>query len=288
MLRDYIKRLYREAAPLLYSRKKFKLFLRRSLQDVDSRIRDVMLSINVLPSIINPVPLRPPFGKSMLVIAPHQDDEIIGCGGMMVLQKDTGGLLKLVFVMDGGDEFHEDGYSSRKELVDIREKEALLVAGRLGIESPVFLRQQAFNDADVSTVAEKLHDCLVSAKADVVLTPFILDHNHDHRLTNFALAHALLNIKDKPRILGYEVWGLCIPNVIVNIDKVMPEKQHLLSLYKSQLKGTDYLNCTTGLNMYHSRTFGAGECKFAERFFEMPGDEFVDVVGRLRNEASGY
>jgi hypothetical protein len=34
--------------------------------------------------------------------------------------------------------------------------------------------------------------------------------------------------------------------------------------------------------MFHSMHFGAGECRFAERFFEMPASDFVRVVNEIR------
>jgi hypothetical protein len=120
--------------------------------------------------------------------------------------------------------------------------------------------------------------------ADVIFTPFILDHNIHHRLTNFALADALNGHTLRPKIIGYEVWALTIPNIILNIDSVMGEKRRLLGLYKSQLSGKDYLHGITGLNMYHSMNFGAGECRFAERFFEMPAVEFGRLMRRIRKE----
>jgi len=68
-----------------------------------------------------------------------------------------------------------------------------------------------------------------------------------------------------------------------NIDSVIDKKIRLLSYYVSQVSGTDYVNCTVGLNMYHSKSFGAGECKYAERFFDIPGDDYVQVIRKIRS-----
>jgi len=34
--------------------------------------------------------------------------------------------------------------------------------------------------------------------------------------------------------------------------------------------------------MYHSMAFGTGECSYAERFFEMPAVEFINVIKDIR------
>jgi hypothetical protein len=82
--------------------------------------------------------------------------------------------------------------------------------------------------------------------------------------------------------MGYEVWGLTVPNVIVKIDEVHAEKRRLIEFYESQLSGKDYAHGIMGLNMFHSLHFGAGECAYAERFFEMPSPEYVRAVRAVR------
>jgi len=286
MLRDYIRRLYRFLIPFLYARTNYKLFLRKTILDLDREIGMMMCAIDILPSIISPIALKPPFGKAALVVAPHQDDEIIGCGGALLLQLHAGAEVHIVFVQDGGDEYRQDGFSAREELVRIRESEASRVASALGIAPPVFLRFNSLNPDKVKTISEHLYRMMVELDPDIIFSPFILDYNWDHRISSYALAEAIGRLKKKPKVWGYEVWGLCIPNVIVNIDDVMDKKQALLSMYASQTAGTDYVNCTTGINMYHARAFGAGVCRYAERFFEMPGDDFVKVVNALRLKSS--
>ena len=283
MLRDYFKKAYRTLVPLLYSRSKYRLFMQTSFTALDKRIRTIICATDMMPWIVKPIPVKAPFGKSMLVIAPHQDDEIIGCGGAMLLQLAKGKKVHVVFVQDGGDEHKEDGLS-RDVMIAIREQEACRVAAQMGISPPVFLRHAGLGMQNIRKIAEELKDEIAKTGADVIFVPFFLDRNSDHIITNYALAEALSDITPSIKVFGYEVWGLCIPNIILNIDTVMKDKQELLSYYESQLKGTDYVNCTTGLNMYHSRSFGAGVCKYAERFFEIPAKEYVQVVNTIRME----
>ncbi len=280
-LRNGARRLYREMMPLLYGRTNYKLFLQRSFVSLDRRAAAILCSTNVLPGFIRPVPIKAPFGRSMLVVAPHQDDEIIGCGGAMLLQKQAGLDVHVVFTQDGGNEHAEDG-RTREEQIAIREAEACAVAAAMGIPEPVFLRSAQLRGEDEERLITRLTEEMERIRADAVFTPFFLDYNYDHQLTNFVLAEALARTTLQPRVYGYEVWGLTVPNVIVNIDTVQDEKSRLLSMYPSQLSGKDYVHGITGLNMFHSLHFGAGDCRFAERFFEMPSAEFVETVRAIR------
>lgn len=282
-IRNYFRRIYRIIIPYLYSKKNYKLFLFRGLVHMDKTTRAVMSAMDTFSSIMKPVPIKAPFGKSLLVVAPHQDDEIIGCGGAMILHKRSGKELNVLFVQDGGDEHKEDGLS-RSDLISIRESEACRVAKELGISSPTFLRFKEIQHDNISEIAEAIKDNIRVTRADTIFAPFFLDYNIDHRMTVYALSESLKGLSHKPVIYGYEVWGLCIPNVILNIDSVIQKKKKLLSHYVSQISGTDYINCITGLNMYHSKAFGAGECKYAERYFETPGDTFVDIVDKIKEQ----
>ena len=92
---------------------------------------------------------------------------------------------------------------------------------------------------------------------------------------------ALKGIGWEVRVFQYEVWGLCIPNLIVVIDDVMDAKIEMLNQFRFANSALDYTHSTKGLNMFHSRMLGAGLCRYAERFFELPKMEYVDLVSRV-------
>lgn len=284
-LRNALRRLYRELIPLLYGRTNYKMFLQRTFVALDRRAIAILGSTNVLPAYIKPIPVKAPFGRSMLVVAPHHDDEIIGCGGAMLLQLRAGKEAHVVFTQDGGDEHAEDG-RTREDQIALREAEALKVAEEMGIPEPKFLRKVTLAGDEEAKLVDELEAELLRTKADVVMTPFVLDYNHQHQRTNFALAQAIARLSKKPKVMCYEVWGLTVPNVVVNIDEVQSEKARLLELYVSQVEGTDYVHAITGLNMYHSIHFGSHDCRFAERFFEVPGGEFSEIMQTIREKVS--
>jgi LmbE family N-acetylglucosaminyl deacetylase len=281
MIRNYLRRMYRTALPLLYSRNQFKLFLKSALGDIDLRVQALASVTDYFSSSIRPIPIQAPFGKSMLIVAPHQDDETIGCGGVLALQVRSGQAAGIVILQDGADG-HEDLGMPRQTLVDLRNEESRRAAAVIGLESPLFLNYSRLDDS-VPQAAEALRRILHERRIDAVFTPFLLDGHVDHRSTNYILASALKQIPWDVRVLGYEVWGLAIPNVLVIIDDVIEDKLKMLSCFTFANKAVDYVHSTKGLNMYRSRLLGSGECKYAECFFELPRQEFIDLAERIHS-----
>ena len=283
MFRNYLQRLYRTIVPMIYRKSNYKLFLQRSFVQLNGDVRRIALATDVLSSVVRPIMLNAPLGRSMLVVAPHQDDEIIGCGGALLLQLKAGRRASVVFVQDGGNE-HEESGLSREQLVGLREVEANRVADALQIDRPLFLRQADVNRRTVPDIAAALRAELERTQADCVMVPFFLDYNTEHQYSNVALAEALASVERNVRVFGYEVWGLCVANTALVIDSVMARKQELLSYYQSQISGTDYVNAVTGLNMYRSRALGAGTCKYLECYFEIPSSEYVPLIRKIYPE----
>jgi len=284
MIRSWLRRLYRLVIPLLSGRKQFKLFLNATLGDVDRRMLALASATDYFAGFVRPVPIKAPFGKSMLILAPHQDDEAIGCGGALILQLRTGNAAAIVLLQDGADG-HEELGMSRQALTELRNEESRRAAAAVGVESPVFLGYARLAES-VPQASEQVRGIIRERKADAIFVPFVLDAHPDHRSANYILAEALKGIDWNVRVFGYEVWGLCIPNVLVVIDEAMEDKMRMLACFTWANSAIDYTHSTKGLNMYHSRMLGAGECRYAERFFELPRKEYIELVERIRAAGS--
>ena len=278
--REYIRQAYRFLLPLLYGRTRFKLFLKTSLEDIDLTVRQIACVTDSLSPALRPIRIHPPFGKSMLVIAPHQDDETIGCGGVMALQARSGGAVSIVLLTDGAFEADQVGMT-RQELTALRNQESRSAAAALGVQEPIFLDHPDLV-AEPGRIADQLAEILRSRKIDVVFTPFLLDGHFEHRQANSIVAQALGQAGGNIRVLGYEVWGFAIPNVIVAIDDVMELKTRALECFHFANRAVDYTWTTRGVNMYRSRLTEVGICRYAECFFETPAEEFIELAGRIQ------
>jgi N-acetylglucosamine malate deacetylase 1 len=284
-VRNYVRRLYRLLFPFIFSRSQYKLFMNTAVATIDLRMQALASATDYFSGFLRAIPIKAPFGKSMLVVAPHQDDETIGCGGVLALQKASKHSASIVLLQDGAGECESRGMT-REEMNQLRNDESRRAAAVIDMEPPVFL-----NHADLARsipeATESVRRILMERKVDAVFVPFVLDGHPDHRVANYILAGALEGISWDVRVFGYEVWGFCIPNVMVVIDEVMDQKLEMLTCFRFANSAIDYVSSTKGLNMFHSRMLGAGECKYAERFFEVPRTEYIDLVKRVRAAETG-
>jgi len=201
----------------------------------------------------------------VLVIAPHPDDESIGCGGMLLLHVSRGDQVVPVFLTSG-----ELGlrHLPREEAWRIREGEARNAAEILGIASPVFLRRSDwFVGEDVKGAAEGLESVLKKETPDLIYLPHALEWHPDHKAALLVLRAALKNCGiPAPVLRSYEVWT---PQTeydhVEDISSVMPRKIQALAAHKSQMEGEfDYKRAVIGLNQFRGAL--AGKCAFAEVF----------------------
>jgi LmbE family N-acetylglucosaminyl deacetylase len=279
MIREYFRRGYRTMLPLLYARSNFKLFLKVGLGELDLRLQQLASVTDLFSSAVRPIPIQAPFGRSLLVLAPHQDDEIIGCGGALALQVDSGSAARIVILHDGADGCEELGMR-REELSALRNEESRRAAAVLGLE-PRFL-SHANLAAESGKAVQEVGRLISETHADAIFAPFPLDGHPDHRTTNYILADALKTVGWNVRVFGYEVWGFCIPNVIVVIDRAIDRKMEMLACFTFANQAVDYIQTTKGVNMYRSRLLGPGMSKYAECFFEAPKAEYIELVNRIR------
>lgn len=219
---------------------------------------------NAVPALM-PVPAA----RRVLVLAPHMDDETIGCGGAILQHVQAGARIDVVFVTDGamGFELGARQLSSHAERVELRRSEARAACDLLGVHERHFLDlPDGRSQADASAVSA-LFDIVAQARPDVVYLPFLTDSHHDHQTCN-ALMLALLA---KDPSLGsllcacYEVWTPLYPNSIVDISVQIDSKMAALACYKSQLAMNNYLNSVRGLNAY--RAIANNSQGYAEAFY---------------------
>lgn len=202
--------------------------------------------------------------QNVLVIAPHPDDEVIGCGDAVRLRAERDERVAAVFLTSG-----ELGLKSLPQIQawKIRENEARQAARVLGLAELYFLRQPDWMLGEhVSAAAGLLRKVLASEKPDVIYLPHPKDGHPDHQATLPILRTALSSQRAlKPELLAYEIWTpLAQCDVVVDISSVMPRKLRALRAHRSQLEEFDYARAVSGLNQFRGTL--AGKCRYAEVF----------------------
>ena len=218
-------------------------------------------------------------GKNVLVLSPHPDDEIIGCGGTLIKLLKEGSKVSVVQLTDGSDScaLKDSPEHIRKT---IRMKEAKVVAENLGFTELVL-----FNEADshlkcTTDNVKKLSEILNRLHPKVIFVPFINDTHPDHIMANEILSKSLesstLNLPEV-NILSYEVWNFVPPNSFCIIDNQFDKKTEMLMKYRTGMKVIDYAHFCESLNAYHAYTL-LGKKGFAEVFLDIDAQTYMELI----------
>jgi len=201
---------------------------------------------------------------SVVVIAPHPDDESIGCGGAICRHTDAGERVVSVFLTSGELGLKKLPAEAARPL---REAEAQAAAKILGITGTHFLRQPDWTLADaLDLAAAALAPILASERPQLIYLPHSAEWHPDHKVAGPILRRALsIAAIARSEIRGYEVWTpLSSYDVVIDITSVMARKLQAIRAHVSQLQEIDYARAVEGLNAYRGAI--AARVPFAEVF----------------------
>lgn len=216
---------------------------------------------------------------NVLVIAPHPDDEAIGCGGTVRKHAVQGDRVVAVFLTSG-----ELGlkHMPREKASAIREAEARKAARILGISETVFLRGPDWGlEAAIEEVVTRVRPVLAQEQPAVVYLPHSGEWHPDHRAALHVLKAAFAREGTVPPVptssiifRGYEVWTpLSEYDHVEDITAVMAVKLKAIRAHHSQVEQLAYDQAARGLNAYRGAI--AGRCRYAEVF------KLIGNVGNL-------
>ncbi|WP_224003966.1 PIG-L deacetylase family protein [Aureimonas sp. SA4125] len=151
--------------------------------------------------------------ERILVVAPHPDDESLGCGGLIATLARVGRSFHFLFVTDGGASHTGSAVWSRSALAAQREVEAADAIGRLGTPDSgrTFLRlPDAAMPPSGSDAEAEARSAVIALLADfrpeLVLLPWRRDPHCDHRDTWALLHRAMAELPHPPQTLEYAIW----------------------------------------------------------------------------------
>ncbi len=182
---------------------------------------------------------------NVIVIAPHPDDEILGCGGTIAAHCAAGDHVTVVLLTRGNPAIFPP------DLIARTREEFRQVHNMLGVREQVLLDFLApgLEDVPVYVVADQLRQIIQKARPQVVYTPFGGDLHSDHKVAYTAtlVATRPLGGVSVGRVLCYETlseteWGdvltqnAFVPNVFHDIKEHLETKLKAMACYKSQLR----------------------------------------------------
>jgi LmbE family N-acetylglucosaminyl deacetylase len=187
---------------------------------------------------------------NVLVIAPHPDDESIGCGGTICAHSDRGDSVSVAFLTSG-----EAGLQALPEDAarQVRERESAHAAAILGISSLNFLRRP---DGHLEECAEesanRLRPVIEREQPDLIYVTHEADWHPDHRACLPIVRAALGNRScSMPRVLCYEILTpLREYDRVEDITPMMPRKLRAVRAHRSQVRQLRYDRGARALNEY--------------------------------------
>ena len=205
---------------------------------------------------------------NILVIAPHPDDDVLGCGGSIVNHRKNGDVVSVVYITSGES---GDATVSKTDLAQTREQEAIQGQKILDVTDTTFLHQPDGGVIINPEILRKMTELIRAKKPNLVYLPHQKDAHKDHRTTYEigmeaiyrAGAHAFQEYSGVPftvdTILAYEVWTpLTAFSYVENISDSIEQKIKALSQHKSQLANVPYDEAIKGLNRYRGALTGKG------------------------------
>ncbi len=157
-------------------------------------------------------------GSRCLIIAPHQDDETLGCGRLILTRCAVGLPVNIIYITDGAGSHPGHPQLSPAELARLRRAEAIQAMQLLGLEPNALQFINAsdgtlarLSTADFEVFARRLADAIIPLQPTEVFLPCRDDGSSEHAgaftLTKRALKIAQLD----PRLFEYPVWARWSP-----------------------------------------------------------------------------
>ncbi len=236
---------------------------RRGLSALPREVREVAAAL-AARAATGPALLPGPPPGPVLVVAPHPDDESIGCGGAIARHVDRGDDVVVVMATSGG----ATSGGGAGDVTAAREAEGRAACALLGAGEPVFAR---LPDGRLGQHTAALAELLAEHGADAatIYVPSLLDPHPDHRAANAAVAAAGL----PGDVFGYEVWAAAPVDVLLDVTAVFGRKQRALQAYTVALEAVDYVRTATGLAAYRSAGGAMGGRGYAEGFLRLSAAE---------------
>jgi LmbE family N-acetylglucosaminyl deacetylase len=213
--------------------------------------------------------------SSILIVAAHPDDEVIGCGGTLAKLTDAGAVVHVAFLADGVTS-RDAEQSAHEEYLRSRRSAAQKACEILGVKSVSF---GDFPDNRMDTVAlleitQAVEAQIRQHQPDTVFTHHAGDVNIDHRRLHEAVVTACRPQQGHPvkTLLCFEVassteWQLpgsappFLPNWFVDISATLDRKLAALEAYTEELRSWPHprsLQGVSSLARWRGATVGAG------------------------------
>lgn len=182
----------------------------------------------------------------LLVVAPHPDDETLGCGLLLQQVLAAGGQVRVVLMTDGDNNPWPQRFLERRVVIDDaarqrwgarRRDELIRALARLGVPATALHRLGWQDMAVTQRLREQPKAAIAAMRAaiaafqpSVICGPALRDSHPDHGAAHVLCRLALAGLEPAPALLAYPVHGSADPLAYpIAIDAKAPQQQLKLS-----------------------------------------------------------
>lgn len=184
--------------------------------------------------------------SDILIIAPHADDETLGCGGTILRHKSEGETASWLLMTSM---LEKDGFSAAE--IEIREDEINHVAEAYGFDATIKLDYSPGKVDALPTkeIVESISRTIQEIQPKILYFPFHNDIHSDHRIISEAVLSCTKSFRYDyvKKFRAYEVLSETEfasdlysdsfnPNLWINISDFLDEKIEIMKIYKSEIK----------------------------------------------------
>jgi LmbE family N-acetylglucosaminyl deacetylase len=188
-----------------------------------------------------------------VVVAPHPDDESLGCGGAIAALRSINTPVYVLFVSDGTMSHPRSVKFPPAARASLREQEAIAALCHLGVEAQnaAFLRLPdtlvpGKESTQFQREVQRISDYLNEIRPQTILVPWRRDPHCDHRATWQLCSEALRTYQSRIQWREYPIWLWELARVSdlplveegklwrLDITPVLPEKKKAIAAHVSQ------------------------------------------------------
>lgn len=191
--------------------------------------------------------------RPLLVLAPHPDDEVLACGGLLALAASRGVRAQVIVLSDGG----LGGDAATREAESLAAAQVL--GGALARQSTQFWRLPDRGLQPGALLQQRIAQAIETSRAEWVLAPSPFEIHPDHRAVcqaSIAAVRERCSAGQPVQLVCCEIGQPLLPNALIDITSVAALKARALRCFASQLAQQAYDEQIMGLNRYRAYSLG--------------------------------
>ena len=222
----------------------------------------------------------------MLVLAPHPDDEVFGCGGAILRHAAHGDAVHVIIASDGA--FHCEAEQKASHTA-MRQAESNAAARTMGYGQPEYWGLPDRGISCDEPLIQRITSAIAAFKPDLVMAPSIYEVHPDHLALGTAALQAVRRHASDTHPLSLAMYEVGVPmqrpNILLDISDLQARKQQAMACFASQLETQRYDLHIQALNRFRTYTLGPRVTAAEAYFLLRPGEALSTVDAQQRADA---